>query len=246
MPPKRALLLQSKNSLWIVFLKEYFSDVSVVFESSDEKAQAAVFFDKISPTILFLSEPFLTPALLSKIRVCRNTDLFFRAFYLGGSLSDDKRPFFHGAFPGEPSLNDFSRRFVESLPMPDTARVLVVDDEKEVGGMICDYFEGRKEPSFEIVCVSNGKEGLAAVERQKPSVIILDIKMPVMDGREFYVKLQDRHPDIPVIVFFDSISSEELAAIRQHGHPAVVEKGYQGSSMPALLQLVKKTIYFSI
>ena len=128
--------------------------------------------------------------------------------------------------------------------MPETARLLVVDDEKEIGAMVSDYFEGRKDPRFEVLHVSDGQEALAAIDRQRPEVIILDIKMPGMDGREFYARLQKRQRGIPTIVFFDSISSEDLAEIRKCGNPAVVEKGYQGSSLAALLQLVKKLIYF--
>jgi CheY-like chemotaxis protein len=75
-------------------------------------------------------------------------------------------------------------------------------------------------------------------------VIILDIKMPVMDGREFYAKLKALKFDIPVIVFFDSISGEELSEMRRFGNPAVIEKGYQGSSLGAVLLLVKKLFYF--
>jgi len=45
-------------------------------------------------------------------------------------------------------------------------------------------------------------------------------------------------------VFFDSVSGEELSEIRRHGNPAVVEKGYKGSSLSSLMLLAKKSVCF--
>ena len=129
--------------------------------------------------------------------------------------------------------------------MPDVIRMLVVDDEEEVAAMVRDYFEGRTAPAFEIEHAINGAKGLEAIARRRPDVIVLDIKMPVMDGREFYGRLKAEKSDIPVIVFFDSISGDEMAEMRRIGNPAVVEKGVRGSSLAELMTLVKNLIYFS-
>ncbi len=244
MAPKRVLLLEPIEGPWAAFLEDYFSDVPGGFEAVHEPAQAAGQFDKRLPAVLFLCAPFLTKSMLSKIKVRRHTDPTFRAYYLGEPLPEENRPYFDRVFSGTPELSAFGKRFVETLPMPETARVLVVDDENEIGAMVSDYFDGRKDPRFEVLYAPNGREALTVIARQRPEVIILDIKMPVMDGREFYARLNERRLDIPVIVFFDSISSEELAEIRKCGNPSVVEKGFQGSSLAALLQLVKKLIYF--
>lgn len=245
MTPKRVLLLEPNEGPWKVFLGDYFSDVPEAFKSVHEPAQAAGCFDKMSPAVLFLCAPFLTKAMIPKIKVRKSTDPSFRAYYLGESFPEENRPFFDGVYSAVPELSIFDKKFIETLPMPETAHVLVVDDEKEIGSMVSDYFEGRKDPRFDVFYAPDGREALAAIARQRPAVIILDIKMPVMDGREFYAKLKERQLDIPVIVFFDSISSEELAEIRKCGNPAVAEKGSRGSSLAVLLQLVKKLIYFS-
>jgi CheY-like chemotaxis protein len=88
-------------------------------------------------------------------------------------------------------------------------------------------------------------EALKAISGERPDVIILDIKMPVMDGREFYAKLKAEKLEIPVVVFFDSISGEELSEMRRFGNPAVIEKGYKGSSLSDMMSLVKKLVYFT-
>jgi len=75
--------------------------------------------------------------------------------------------------------------------------------------------------------------------------MILDIKMPIKDGRDVYRELHEKNIHIPTIVFFDAISSEELAEMRRYGKPAVVEKGAPASAMPELMEMVKKVRFFS-
>jgi two-component system sensor histidine kinase/response regulator len=53
-----------------------------------------------------------------------------------------------------------------------------------------------------VLTAPNGKEAIAALEKETPDLIILDLIMPVMDGEEFYVWLraQEKWRHIPVII----------------------------------------------
>lgn len=241
---KKVLILEAENGPWVSFLRDHLSDVPAVVTSAEAPSQAPAIFDKLLPDILFVAPAFLSKAFLQKIRVRKHTDPAFRAYLLGEDRVSGQGLLFDAVFPSVPGATDFVKRFVETLPLPATIRLLVVDDEEEIASMVRDYFEGRKAPAFEIDNASNGEEALGKIALNKPSVILLDIKMPVMDGREFYARLQKQNPEIPVIVFFDSVSGEELSEIRRHGNPAVVEKGYKGSSLSSLMLLAKKSIYF--
>lgn len=245
MPTRTVLILEKRGGPWAPFLGDYLSDVSAAISVVEEPSQAAAFFDRLLPSLVFAEPPFLNKALLQKLRVRKNTDPAFRAFLLGEDPAFSKDALFSAVFPATPSAVDLDKRFVETLLMPETLRLLVVDDEEEIGSMVRDYFEGRKAPAFEIAYAANGREALEAIGRKQSDVILLDIKMPVMDGREFYEKLRAQNPGIPVIVFFDSISGEELSAMRRFGHPAVIEKGFKGSSLPAMMALVKRMVYFN-
>ena len=239
------LILEKRGGRWATFLRDYLSDTSVSVSAVEEPGQASILFDKTLPSVLFSEPCFLSKSFLQKIRVRKSTDPAFRFCLLGEAPGTDKESLFDAIFPAVPSQGDLNKRFVEMLPMPELLRLLVVDDEEEIGMMVRDYFDGRKTPAFEITCVANGKEALQAIERKRPDVIILDIKMPGMDGREFYAKLKASKLEIPVIVFFDSISGEELSEMRRYGNPAVIEKGYKGSSLGAMMLLVKKLVYFN-
>ena len=53
----------------------------------------------------------------------------------------------------------------------------------------------------DVVLATNGNEGLRALERVRPCVILLDLMMPVMDGLTFLIERQRRGlcPDVPVV-----------------------------------------------
>jgi CheY-like chemotaxis protein len=245
MPAPSVLILERRGGLWAPFLKDYLSDTPAVVSLAQESPQASVLFDRLLPRALFSEACFLSKAFLQKIRVRKSTDPAFRFYGLGDAAAAGKEALFDAIFPAVPSQADLNKRFIETLPMPETIKLLVVDDEEEIGTMVRDYFDGRKAPAFEIPCVANGKEALEVISREPPDVILLDIKMPVMDGREFYAKFKTAGLKIPVIVFFDSVSGEELSEMRRFGDPAVIEKGYKGSSLSAVMALVKKLIYLN-
>lgn len=245
MPTRSVLILKRNESQWESFLKACFSDAPAEVCCETQPGQAAAALDRSKPAVLFCDPSFLNLPLVQKLKVRKQTDPSFRLYLLGEPAKFKKDLPCDGVFTETPSEAEFSRRFTETLPMPEKVRILVVDDEEEIGTMVRDYFAGRQSPVFEIECVPNGKEALAAIAKNKPDVIILDIKMPVMDGREFYAKLKASGLEIPVIVFFDSISGEELSEMRKSGNPAVLEKGYKGSSLSAMMFLVKKMVFFS-
>jgi two-component system nitrogen regulation response regulator NtrX len=77
------------------------------------------------------------------------------------------------------------------------SRILVIDDESAIRDslrMMLEY-EG-----YEFVGAATGQEGLALVERDSPDLVILDVKMPGMDGIEVLDRLQAGNDGLPVIV----------------------------------------------
>ncbi len=60
--------------------------------------------------------------------------------------------------------------------------VLIIDDESAVREVVV---EGLKREGYDFLHAQNGKEGLILAQQHLPTVIILDLRMPVMDGLEF-------------------------------------------------------------
>lgn len=76
------------------------------------------------------------------------------------------------------------------------AKVLVVDDENMTCFLLREYFEGR----YHVEVAFNGQEALCKVKEFQPDCILLDIRMPGMDGIEVLRELKQSHPDIKVIM----------------------------------------------
>ncbi|MBO8156875.1 MAG: response regulator transcription factor [Bacillaceae bacterium] len=74
--------------------------------------------------------------------------------------------------------------------------ILVVEDEKEIGELVKDYLE---KEGFQVVLALDGKEGLHLFHEKKPTLIVLDIMLPEMDGIEV-CRMIRTESNIPVIM----------------------------------------------
>jgi diguanylate cyclase (GGDEF)-like protein len=96
--------------------------------------------------------------------------------------------------------------------------VLVIDDSMDVHRLLRARLRNE---DLELVLVSSGAEGLKAAAEQKPTLILLDLDMPGMDGFEVLRKLKERAEtqDIPVIVLSglqgaqDKVTAFDLGAV---------------------------------
>ena len=244
MAKRKILVLEKPGSPWHDFVREYFEDTSSSPEFAGDAKEASRFFGPQDfADVAFVNEALISLALSQRVKFHRETAPAFRLFRIGGALEKSVLSF-DGAWSEPQSIAQFQRELVQYLPLPETVRVLVIDDEPEIGAMIRDYLDGRQGPAFEVLYARNGEQGFEVLGGQRPDVIVLDIKMPVMRGDEFYRRLRQKGIAIPVIVFFDAISGEEMSEIAKVGHPAVVDKGGHESAMPGMLTLIKKMVYF--
>jgi len=82
---------------------------------------------------------------------------------------------------------------------PRASRILIVDDEPLVGKMASTMLTRL---GYEPVVCANGKEALSIFkrEREKIDLVILDMVMPVMNGRDAFLKLRLLNPNIPILI----------------------------------------------
>jgi two-component system nitrogen regulation response regulator NtrX len=77
------------------------------------------------------------------------------------------------------------------------ARILVADDEpaiRDTMRMILEY------DGHDVLTAASGQEALAAVERESPDLVFLDIKMPGMDGLEVLGRIRGVNETLPVVI----------------------------------------------
>jgi DNA-binding response OmpR family regulator len=76
-------------------------------------------------------------------------------------------------------------------------KLLVVDDEAEICEFLKSFFEER---DYQVKAATSGHEALKLVDEFKPHVVLLDIKMPVMDGVQVLEAIKKRAPRMKVIM----------------------------------------------
>lgn len=76
-------------------------------------------------------------------------------------------------------------------------KVLIVDDEKVTRLTISEFLE---ESGFSAVEAAGGREALKIFARERPSAVLLDLKMPEMDGDEIMQELKKIDPAVPIII----------------------------------------------
>jgi CheY-like chemotaxis protein len=77
------------------------------------------------------------------------------------------------------------------------ARILVVEDGPQIRELTAEIL-GLAD--FDVTSVSNGQEALDALAQETPAAMLLDLQLPVLDGREVVRRLQAQGRHIPTVV----------------------------------------------
>jgi two-component system response regulator HydG len=118
--------------------------------------------------------------------------------------------------------------------MPGKSKILVVDDNEEFCQNVADILEVK---GHEVVCAYDGFKCLEAAKENGFEIVLMDVKMPFMDGMETYKKLKEIAPGIPVIMI-TAYAAEDL--LRE----SLVQGAYGSLRKPLdfdqLLELIKQ------
>ena len=88
-------------------------------------------------------------------------------------------------------------------------KMLVVDDDTAWRGLFRMGFEG----DFEVFEAVDGLDALAALDRVRPDIIMLDLRMPHLDGMGFLRQMEGRGLKVPVIVCSGTFAMDSPPAI---------------------------------
>ena len=138
-------------------------------------------------------------------------------------------------------LADFGEKTRQNIPIiqKGSGRILVVDDEEVMRVTAQAILEGL---GYEVKLAINGEHALK-VYRNNPQpidVVILDMIMPLMNGRDCFAALKQYDPDVCVILSSGFVSDDDLIAMKKNGLNGFIRKPYRSESLSEILSTTMK------
>lgn len=100
-------------------------------------------------------------------------------------------------------------------------KILVVDDEIDICDFVKNFFEER---DFIVFTALNGSEAVRIVKKDKPDIILLDVRMKEMDGIETLKKIRNVDKEVKVIMVTAVEEQEKMDAARKLGASEYITK----------------------
>jgi DNA-binding NarL/FixJ family response regulator len=125
-------------------------------------------------------------------------------------------------------------------------RILIADDNR----LMLEGLRRALEPVDDIEIVGathSGAEVLPLVERRRPEVVALELRMRAQDGRSCLDLLRERHADIKVVVLATTSAPDEIRSALTRGARAFITKSINPRDIPsALRQAYDETVFHAV
>ncbi len=114
-------------------------------------------------------------------------------------------------------------------------KILIIDDELMLRTTVSDFLE---DSGYSVSTASNGEDGINKLKTEQFNAVLLDLKMPVVDGFHVLEFMRMNHPEIPVIVASGTgIIHEVVEAQRKGAWDYIIKPIYD---MELLIQLITR------
>jgi CheY-like chemotaxis protein len=119
------------------------------------------------------------------------------------------------------------------------AKVLIVEDERTLNEA---YDLVLKREGHDVKVAFNGEEALEVFKEHQPDLILLDLRMPKMDGVEFLKQLkpEKNYPKVKIIIFSNYEDQKQIDSAFKHGANRYILKAW--SSPKELAKVVAETL----
>lgn len=115
-------------------------------------------------------------------------------------------------------------------------RVLIIDDEEDIRAIAAMSLSSLG--GLNVSLADSGATGLQVASAELPDVILLDYRMPDMDGLDTFAALRQHPPtaNIPVVFLTASVSPSELEHLKKVGARGVIAKPFDPMTLPDRLK----------
>lgn len=120
--------------------------------------------------------------------------------------------------------------------MTMSQKVLVVEDDTALSDAFSIVL---RNAGYDVSLAHDGKEALELTAKNRYAIILLDLLMPIMDGKEFLRQFENKS-DVPIIVFSNLDAKDDIDEALQLGATRYMLKSW--ASPQKLTELIKETI----
>ncbi len=115
-------------------------------------------------------------------------------------------------------------------------RVLVVDDEPDARELLSEFLTAK---GYAVLTASNGEDALRKLKEERPHLILLDIRMPKMDGLETLRRVREIDHEVGVIMV-TAVNEEET------GRQALKMGAFDYITKPMDFQYLERSLWYKI
>lgn len=118
-------------------------------------------------------------------------------------------------------------------------KVLLVDDDPNIRKLAKMSLE--RVGKWEVAVAASGMEAIELLEQEQPDVVVLDVMMPGIDGRQTLEGLKAKAAELPVILMTAKVQSEEINEYLSLGAVGIITKPFDPMLLPKeISKLVEK------
>lgn len=114
--------------------------------------------------------------------------------------------------------------------------ILTVDDEVMICNMLSKFLQRL---GYEVKSANSGEEAIELINKEKPDLILLDLKMPGMGGKATLKEIKKQHNDLPVIMVTGMLDEEEATELLDEGAADYITKPIDFQYLEKNLQVWK-------
>jgi DNA-binding response OmpR family regulator len=122
---------------------------------------------------------------------------------------------------------------------PDNPRILLVDDEAAITDGLAPFL---LRSGFTVECAANGLQALASLNATRPELMILDVLMPILGGREVLRRMRSSGDWTPVILLTQVGESSERAMALEEGADDYLNKPFDPHELVARIRSVLRRV----
>lgn len=95
--------------------------------------------------------------------------------------------------------------------MPQLTILLVIDDDPSIRSLISSLLESE---GYSVATAGDGEEGLQMLQQVKPSLVLLDLQMPRLNGWQFLRMVEEQDISLPVIAMSAAVTPQQLSQVK--------------------------------